>query len=68
MRTLAGKDLHKRWSTFLKLSPALEDWDFCIGLPKKEPLSTRMLGEPGVDKKNHEIEGFHKKRHKFCKL
>ena len=32
MRTLAGKDVHKRWSTFLKLGTALDAWDYCIGL------------------------------------
>jgi hypothetical protein len=46
---------------FLKLITALERWDFYIGLPKKEPLSTRVLGEPGVDKKNHEIDGSYRK-------
>jgi hypothetical protein len=68
MRTLAGRDLHKRWSMFLKLTTGLEDWDFCIVLPKKELLSTRMPGEPGVDKKITKLMGFTKKRHEFCKL
>ncbi len=67
MRTLAGKDLHKRWSTFLKLSTALEAWHCCMG-SKKELLSTRMAGEPRVDKKITKLMGFTKKGHEFCKL
>jgi hypothetical protein len=53
---------------FLKLSTALENWDFYIGLPKKELLSTRMAGESRVDKKITKLMGFTKKRHEFCKL